>query len=158
MVRVDDRARGGLDTRTDLETRLWLRLLSLQTDIFNRLNSALQREAGVSLAKFEALVQLDRYRDGLSVGRLSEHLRVTSGNVSALARRMMDENLILKTMSDVDRRSFELRLSPHGAQVFEEASRVHDACLREILAEIGDDDLAQADQMLARLASQAVIN
>ncbi len=144
--------------RSDLETRFWLRLLSLQTDIFNRLNSALLRGAGISLAKFEALVQLDRYRDGLSVGRLSEHLRVTSGNVSALTRRMLDENLILKTMSEIDRRSFELRLSVHGEQVFAEASRVHDACLQQILADIEGSELAMAEQVLAKLASRVVID
>lgn len=138
--------------RGSVETRFWLRLLSMQNAIFNRLNRTLLREVGISLAKFEALVQLDRYGDGLSIGRLSEHLRVTSGNVSALTRRMLDEDLILKSMSDQDRRSFVLRLSPHGKAIFEQAARVHDACLHDTLAEIDDLTLDAATGTLDLLA------
>ena len=143
---LDASASGG--SRADAETRVWLQLLALQNGIFGHLNRTLLRETGISLAKFEVLVQLDRYRDGISIGRLSELLKVTSGNVSALARRMLEDDLILKNMSDVDRRSFVVRLSPHGAEVFALATTVHDTCLRDIFVEMSGTMLADVEKML----------
>src|SRR5215471_15898908 len=108
-----------------IETRLWLQLLSLHGDVFASLNSALNSEFGLSLAKFDVLAQLDRYRDGLALGQLSQNLKVSGGNVSGLVRRLLADDLISKEMSSEDRRSFIVQLTSRGEALFSKAAEVH---------------------------------
>ncbi len=66
-----------------VETRLWLQLLSLHGELFSSLNSMLSSEFGLSLAKFDVLAQLDRYPDGLALGQLSQNLKVSGATSRA---------------------------------------------------------------------------
>nr|WP_250157489.1 MarR family transcriptional regulator [Tianweitania aestuarii] len=79
----------------------------------------------MSVAKFEFLAQVERYPDGISLGQISANLKVTSGNVSGLVRRLLADGLITKTMSQDDRRSFIVRFTPEGKAAFDEANRLH---------------------------------
>src|SRR5258708_7931623 len=107
------------------ETRLWLQILSLHGDIFSSLNAVLNAEFGLSVAKFDVLAQLDRYKEGLALGQLSQNLKVSGGNVSGLVQRLLADALISKEMSREDRRSFIVRLTPKGEALFKKAVAVH---------------------------------
>ncbi len=137
-------------TRQKIETRIWLQVLALESTIFAKLNGALLGQFDLSVAKFEFLAQVDRYPEGVSLGQISSNLKVSSGNVSGLVRRLLIDDLITKTMSPDDRRSFIVRFSPKGSDVFARANRLHAATLAACFAEIPDDEL---EQSLARLRS-----
>lgn len=143
------------DRLQKVETRLWLRMLSLHGEVFARLNRALAAELGLSVAKFDALAQLDRFRDGLSLGQLSRNLRVTGGNVSGLVQRLSADGLITREMSSEDRRSFVVRLTPKGASVFEAARRVHqrelDGCFSGAPAEALDTALGALNALSSHM-------
>jgi DNA-binding MarR family transcriptional regulator len=136
--------------RQKIETRIWLQILALENAVFSRLNGALLGGFGLSVAKFEFLAQVDRYPEGVSLGQISSNLKVSSGNVSGLVRRLLADDLITKTMSPDDRRSFIVRFTPKGRDVFAEANRVHAATLSACFGDISNDDL---EQSLARLRS-----
>ncbi len=95
-----------------IETRLWLQLLSLHGELFASLNAMLNSEFGLSLAKFDVLAQLDRYRDGLALGQLSQNLKVTGGNVSGLVDRLVQAGLVERRAIVGDRRSYAMHLTP----------------------------------------------
>ncbi|MEJ2624268.1 MAG: MarR family transcriptional regulator [Pseudolabrys sp.] len=137
-----------------VETRLWLRMLSLHSEVYSRLNRALGTELGLSVAKFDVLAQLDRFRDGLTLGQLSRNLRVTGGNVSGLVRRLSADGLITREMSSEDRRSFFVRLTPKGASVFESARRMHQRELDECFSRASVDELDKALKALNGLSSR----
>jgi DNA-binding MarR family transcriptional regulator len=137
-----------------IETRLWLQLLSLHGDIFASLNSVLSSEFGLSLAKFDVLAQLDRYRDGLALGQLSQNLKVSGGNVSGLVQRLLADNLISKDMSSEDRRSFIVRLSPTGEALFRKAADVHKKHLSKRLENVSAKELDSAFTVLRSLSSK----
>ena len=107
------------------ETRFWLQILSLHGYIFSSLNSILNSQFDLSVAKFDVLAQLDRHKEGLALGQLSQNLKVSGGNVSGLVRRLLVDGLISKKMSSDDRRSFIVRLTPKGNALFQKASAVH---------------------------------
>lgn len=71
-------------------------------------------EHGLSVAKFELLAQIERYPEGVSLGMISSNLKVTSGNVAGLVRRLLADALITKKMSQEDRRSFIVKFTPEG--------------------------------------------
>lgn len=143
-----DGATSAESTRQKIETRIWLQVLALENTIFSRLNGTLLDQFDLSVAKFEFLAQVDRYPEGVSLGQISSNLKVSSGNVSGLVRRLLADDLITKTMSPDDRRSFIVRFSPKGRDVFARANRVHAATLAACFADVSDDDL---EQSLARL-------
>ncbi|PAY05978.1 MarR family transcriptional regulator [Bradyrhizobium sp. UFLA03-84] len=137
-----------------VETRLWLQLLSLHGELFASLNSMLSSEFGLSLAKFDVLAQLDRYPDGLALGQLSQNLKVSGGNVSGLVQRLLADDLISKAMSSEDRRSFIVRVTPKGAALFRKAADVHKRHLSERLEGIPARELETALSMLRSLSSK----
>jgi DNA-binding MarR family transcriptional regulator len=137
-----------------VETRLWLQLLSLHGEIFASLNSMLNSEFGLSLAKFDVLAQLDRYPDGMALGQLSQNLKVSGGNVSGLVQRLLADDLISKAMSSEDRRSFIVRLTPKGEALFRKAADVHKRHLSKRLENIPVLELDTALSVLKSLASK----
>lgn len=137
-----------------VETRLWLQLLSLHGEIFASLNAVLSSEFALSLAKFDALAQLDRYPDGMALGQLSQNLKVSGGNVSGLVQRLLADDLISKAMSSEDRRSFIVRLTPKGATLFRKAADVHKKHLSKRLENVPARELDTALSVLKSLASK----
>lgn len=137
-----------------VETRLWLQLLSLHGELFASLNSMLNSEFGLSLAKFDVLAQLDRYPDGMALGQLSQNLKVSGGNVSGLVQRLLADDLISKEMSSEDRRSFIVGLTPKGKALFRRAAEVHKKHLSKRLENIPAQELDTALSVLKSLASK----
>jgi DNA-binding MarR family transcriptional regulator len=137
-----------------METRLWLQLLSLHGELFASLNSILSLEFGLSLAKFDVLAQLDRYPDGLTLGQLSQNLKVSGGNVSGLVQRLLADDLISKEMSREDRRSFIVRLTSKGEALFRKAADVHKKHLSKRLENVSAKELDTALTVLRSLSSK----
>ncbi|WP_158966942.1 MarR family winged helix-turn-helix transcriptional regulator [Chachezhania sediminis] len=139
------------DSRRQDERRFWLYVLDVHAEIYGRLNRAMKAETDISVTKFDALAQLYRYPDGLTMSALSEALRVTNGNVSGLVARLEKDGLAERTMSEQDRRSFTARLTPEGRERFERALAVHDRVLSHCLDPLTEPDLAEALGSLRRL-------
>jgi len=129
------RMRGGKERRKS-ETRIWLQILSLESIVFSRLNSALNADFGLSVAKFEFLAQIDRQPDGISLGAISANLKVTSGNVSGLVSRLLADKLIAKEISREDRRSFIVTFTAKGKALFDRANDLHARTLAECFADV----------------------
>ncbi|WP_298873843.1 MarR family transcriptional regulator [uncultured Bradyrhizobium sp.] len=137
-----------------IETRLWLQLLSLHSELFASLNSMLNSEFGLSLAKFDVLAQLDRYREGLALGQLSQNLKVSGGNVSGLVQRLLADDLISREMSSEDRRSFIVRLTPKGEALFRKAAEIHKKHLAKRFESVPVRELDGALSALKSLSSK----
>jgi DNA-binding MarR family transcriptional regulator len=134
-----------------LETRLWLQILSLHGDIFSSLNAVLNAEFGLSVAKFDVLAQLDRYKEGMALGQLSQNLKVSGGNVSGLVQRLLADALISREMSSEDRRSFIVRLTPKGEALFKKAAAVHRRHLSKRFENVSPRELEHAFTVLRSL-------
>jgi DNA-binding MarR family transcriptional regulator len=106
--------------------RLWLRLFSCSTMIAQHVGSALKREFGSSLPRFDLLAQLDRSPDGLRMGELSERTLTTGGNVTWLVRALEAEGLVRRRVADSDRRAAIVRLTPAGRRHFAMMARAHE--------------------------------
>lgn len=126
-------------------------MLSLHGEIFTRLNRALSSACGLSIAKFDVLAQLDRCPGGMTLGQLSQRLKVTGGNVSGLVRRLVADGLITREMSSTDRRSFVVDLTSAGKTVFDQACIVHQAELEACFKSIPTRELDAVLHALDRL-------
>jgi DNA-binding MarR family transcriptional regulator len=106
--------------------RLWLRLFTCSTMIAQHVGSALKREFGSSLPRFDLLSQLDRSPAGLRMGELSERTLTTGGNITWLVRALEGEGLVTRRVVDTDRRAAIVRLTPAGRRHFAAMARAHE--------------------------------
>ncbi len=114
--------------------RLWLRLFTCSTMIAQHIGSALKREFGSSLPRFDLLSQLDRAPDGLRMGELSERTLTTGGNITWLVRALEAEGLVTRRVADKDRRAAIVRLTPTGRRHFATMARAHERWITTLLS------------------------
>lgn len=106
--------------------RLWLRLFTCSTMIAQHVGSALKREFGSSLPRFDLLAQLDRSPDGLRMTELSQRTLTTGGNVTWLVRALEAEGFVSRRVATNDRRAAVVRLTPAGRRHFAAMARAHE--------------------------------
>jgi DNA-binding MarR family transcriptional regulator len=116
--------------------RLWLRLFTCSTMISQHVGSALKRDFGSSLPRFDLLAQLDRASDGLRMGELSERTLSTGGNITWLVRALESEGLVTRRVADHDRRAAIVRLTPAGRRHFATMARAHERWITTLLSSL----------------------
>ncbi len=120
--------------------RLWLRLFSTTTLVERQLDSALKREFGSTLPRFDLLAQLERAPDGLRMGELSERILTTGGNVTWLVRALEAEKLVTRRVSPTDKRAAIVRLTAAGKRHFTAMAQAHERWVADIFAALSPDD------------------
>jgi DNA-binding MarR family transcriptional regulator len=108
----------------------WLRLdrqicfsLHAASRAFNAVYRLLLKELGLTYPQY--LVMLVLWEHGeMPVKGLGEHLRLDSGTLSPLLKRLETAGLVRRERSARDERSVEVRLTEEGAALRERATRV----------------------------------
>ena len=138
------------------QLRLWLRMLSITKMISQEIRRRLRVEFGATLPQFDLLAQLYRAPEGLRLSDLSRRTMVTNGNITGLADRLEADGLIVREMLDGDRRVTVAKLTRRGRETFAVMAKAHEGWLRDLMADVDEEALAEA---LARLAKvKASIN
>ena len=122
---------GALDRKTRI--RLWLRLLKLSSGIESELRKRLRDDHGTTLPRFDVMAALYRYPDGLKMSDLSDHLRVSNGNVTGILDRLTEEGLALRVAIPGDRRAHLACLTPKGRAVFADLAEFHENRINDLL-------------------------
>ena len=125
-------ARAGSDDHAVL--KLWLRMLASTTQIEAEIRRRLRERFDISLARFDYLAQLYRYKDGLRMRALSRYLMVTGGNVTGLTDELERDGLVVREGSPDDRRAWIVRLTPKGRRGFEAMAQQHEGWILELFA------------------------
>ena len=119
------------DTKARL--RLWLRLLKLSSGIEGEFRKRLRDDHGTTLPRFDVMAALYRYPDGLKMSDLSDHLRVSNGNVTGILDRLTEEGLALRVAIPGDRRAHLACLTPKGRAVFADLAEFHENRINDLL-------------------------
>lgn len=144
-------ARAGSDDHAAL--KLWLRMLASTTQIEAEIRRRLRERFGISLARFDYLAQLYRYKDGMKMRELSRYLMVTGGNVTGLTDDLAQEGMVVRESSPNDRRAWIVRLTPKGRKHFETMAREHESWILELFAGL---DARTVQQLYAQLGQLRV--
>ena len=136
--------------------KLWLRLLASTTQIEARIRKRLRERFDISLARFDYMAQLFRYKDGLKMRVLSRYLMVTGGNVTGLTDELEREGLVVREGSPDDRRAWIVRLTPKGRRSFEAMAREHEQWVLELFAGLDAKAVQQVYAHLGALRVQLV--
>ena len=129
-----------MNTADQESLRLWLRLFTTTTLVERRLDSALKREFGSTLPRFDLLAQLERAPDGLRMGELSERILTTGGNVTWLVRALEAEKLVSRRVSPTDKRAAVVRLTAAGKRHFAAMAQAHEQWIADIFSALPASD------------------
>ena len=138
--------------------RLWLRMLACTTQVEGEIRRRLRERFGISLARFDYLAQLYRYKDGMKMRELSRFLMVTGGNVTGLTDDLAREGMVVRESSPGDRRAWIVRLTPKGRRHFETMAREHEGWILELFAGLDAGAVQHLYAQLGRLRVQLVKN
>jgi DNA-binding MarR family transcriptional regulator len=148
--------RAGHDDHAAL--KLWLRMLASTTHIEAEIRRRLRERFDISLARFDYMAQLYRYRDGLKMRELSRYLMVTGGNVTGLTDDLARDGMVIRESSPSDRRAWIVRLTAKGRRQFETMAQEHEGWILELFAGLDARTVQQLYQQLGQLRVHLVRN
>ena len=133
--------------------KLWLRMLASTTHIEAEIRTRLRERFGISLARFDYMAQLFRYKGGLKMRALSRYLMVTGGNVTGLTDELEADGMVQRDANPEDRRAWIVRLTPKGRRAFEAMATEHE---QWILAMFSGLDTKAVQQLYTHLGALRV--
>ena len=149
-------ARAGQEDHAVL--KLWLRMLASTTQIEAEIRKRLRERFGISLARFDYMAQLYRYKDGLKMRVLSRYLMVTGGNVTGLTDELEREGVVSRTASPDDRRAWIVSLTPKGRRSFEAMASEHEQWILEMFSGLDMKTVKQLHSQLGQLRVHVMRN
>ena len=141
-----------MTTSPDTPTTDWLRLdqqicfsLNAASRAFGGVYRVILKDLGITYPQYLVMLLLWEHGD-LPVKKLGEHLRLDSGTLSPLLKRLEAAGLVRRERSARDERSVEVRLTEEGAALRDQAVQVP----RRIVAATGFD-VDEIRQLRSRL-------
>jgi DNA-binding MarR family transcriptional regulator len=111
-----------------------------------------QKKDGMTHAQVHLLRVLAEGGGELSASRLAASADLTPTTVTQMVDPMVGHGLVERVRSEEDRRVVFIRLTPAGREVYERQHALHEARWRELLTDVGADELDQAAQVLRGVA------
>lgn len=130
--------------------RVWLRLLKLTGQVENEIRRRLRDLHNTTLPRFDVMAALARYPDGLKMSELSEHLRVSNGNVTGIVDRLTVDGLACRVDVPGDRRAQIACLTPKGRETFDALAVEHRTWINELLGGLNAVDTEALITLLER--------
>jgi DNA-binding MarR family transcriptional regulator len=133
---------------TPPEMRAWKALLDVTTGVLATLDGELQREHGLSLGEYEALVHLsDTPGHSLRMTDLAERLKLSPSGITRRIDGLVREGLVERRQCPSDRRGSNAVLTEKGLARLNEAAPTH---VRGVRSHFVDQ---LSERQLANLAS-----
>jgi len=130
--------------------RTWLRLLSCETVIEQKLRSLMRTQFSVTLPQFDVLSELERAGEQLTMSELSRELMVSNGNVTGVIDRLERNGFVFRSRADHDRRIQYIQLTPKGRKEFNEMAKQHERWLNDLFCDLSMSDMAALQELLLR--------
>jgi|EP01034_Spumella_vulgaris_P037174 DNA-binding MarR family transcriptional regulator len=127
-----------------------IRLLAECMQGFERLSGEHVRECGLTHAQFDIIATLGN-TEGMSYKELGDKTLITKGTMTGVIERLEQKGLVERVRSLDDKRSWFIRLSPQGEQVFREVFPKVISRGGEVFASYSDDDFAALEKTLSGL-------
>ncbi len=131
--------------------KMWIRLLGVTRAAEGGLREFLRVKHGTTLPRFDVMAALYRRREGVTMSELSRMLLVSNGNATTVVDRLEADGLVLRSPSDMDRRTVYVALTSEGLRSFEGLAADHEAEVDRLFARLSEADLDALTDILKRL-------
>jgi DNA-binding MarR family transcriptional regulator len=149
QANADHEFRAHADQHASL--RLWLRLLSCTNRVEDKIRQRLRESFGITLPRFDLMAQLERHHDGLTMGELSRRMMVTGGNITTIVDQLEKEKLVVRVVGVNDRRSFTVKLTQAGRDVFTDMAISHEAWVADMFEGLSVNQQADLYNLLGAM-------
>jgi len=141
------------DPRSKEAIRTWLRLLSCEMVIEQRLRSRFRQDFSVTLPQFDVLSELERVGKKMTMSELSRELMVSNGNVTGVIDRLEKNAFVTRTRAEHDRRVQYIELTAKGRNAFEGMAASHERWLDEMMSGLSMTDMVELQKLLLKARS-----
>jgi len=108
------------------ELGAWRAFLRAHARLLRRLDDELQAEHGLSLAEYEALLQLAEAQDRrLRMSALAERILLSRSGITRLVDRLVADGMVERSSCPSDARGSMAAITPAGVSRLRAASRTH---------------------------------
>jgi DNA-binding MarR family transcriptional regulator len=130
----------------------WGSLLRGHATLMRRLDTDLQREAGLALADFDVLAQLAKADGQLRITELADRALMSRSGMSRRVARLVDEGLVRRERASTDARGVVVALTEEGMARLAETAPVHARGIwRLFVSQLDDHELALIEHALNKL-------
>ena len=136
--------------RSKESIRTWLRLLSCETVIEQRIRSKFRENFSVTLPQFDVLSELEHANETLTMSQLSKELMVSNGNITGVVDRLEKNGLVKRVRPDHDRRIQFIELTDTGAAEFKRMAQHHEQWLEELFSGVSADEMNKLQALLLK--------
>ncbi|MES2901724.1 MAG: MarR family transcriptional regulator [Pseudomonadota bacterium] len=127
-----------------------VRLLAECLQGFERFSGESARRSGLTPAQFDIIATLGN-TPGMTYKELGDKTLITKGTLTGVIERLEQKGLVLRSRSEDDKRSFFVRLTMGGEQVFREVFPKVVEQGRQLFATWSEADFDAMDHNLRRL-------
>jgi DNA-binding MarR family transcriptional regulator len=133
---------------------VWTALVRTHTHFWDRIESEMRREHGLTMARYEVLANLDYAGGRLGLGELAAAIALSPSGLSKLLDRMDASGLIRRDPDPDDARAAFATITPRGRSLVEAARTSHHDLLRRTFgAALTDRDLADLARVMSRIGA-----
>src|SRR5215217_43490 len=120
------------------------------------LDSELERDAGIPLRWYDALVHLEESPEGLRMNELAERILYSKSGFTRVVDRLEAAGLVQRVRPETDRRSILVVLTDQGRATMEHARRDHRHAIERHFSEhLSDTDIKALTRALEKLTAHA---
>jgi len=120
------------------------------------LDAELERDAGIPLRWYDALVHLEETPEGLRMNQLAERILYSKSGFTRVVDRMEEAGLVRRTRPDDDRRSILVVLTDEGRAMIDEARRHHRHAIEQHFSRhLTDGDVKAITRALGKVSEHA---
>ena len=137
-------------SRSKEAIRTWLRLLSCEMLIEQKLRSLFRKNFSVTLPQFDVLSELERAGEKMTMSELSRELMVSNGNVTGVIDRLEKNGFVTRTRAEHDRRVQYIELTKKGRDDFDVMAKHHERWLDDMMSNLSTSDMARLQKLLLK--------
>jgi DNA-binding MarR family transcriptional regulator len=141
---------------SDPRLEAWRTMLHAQSHLVRRLDEDLRSAHGLSLAEYDALIQLvDAPGRRLRMSVLAERVLLSRSGITRLVDRLVADGMVERSVCPTDARGAEAALTPAGLVRLREASHTHlDGVARYFLDVVTPEDQAAIGRGLGAVVDE----
>jgi DNA-binding MarR family transcriptional regulator len=120
------------------------------------LDAELERDAGIPLREYDALVHLEEAPEGLRMNELAERILYSKSGFTRVVDRMEKAGLVRRVRPENDRRSILLVLTAEGRKTMEQARSQHRNAIEEHFSRhLSDTDIKALTRAFEKVSTHA---
>ena len=136
--------------------RAWRLYFESTLALHDVLDAELERDAGISLRWYDALVHLEETPDGLRMNELAERILYSKSGFTRVVDRMEEAGFLRRVRPENDRRSILVVLTEEGRNTLEQARRHHRHAIEQHFSRhLTDTDIRALTRALEKVSIHA---